>query len=79
MTAIHGQRDAIASPANLITDPSLTINEFCRAERMSRQTLYTLWKLGKGPRYHRVGADRRISAAARREWREQLEAEAARS
>jgi hypothetical protein len=78
MTATHGQRDAIASPA-IINDQSLTINQFCAAENISRQTLYTLWARGKGPRYFRVGADRRISAEARREWREQLEAEAARS
>ena len=59
-------------------DASLTINEFCQLEKVSRSKLYQLWNAGKGPRYHLVGAHRRISAEARSEWRRQLEAEAER-
>ena len=59
-----------------MVEDSLTITEFCVAERISRSLLYKLWAEGKGPRYYRVGSHRRISPEARTEWRRQLEAEA---
>ena len=62
-----------------MTDPSLTINEFCAAERISRAKLYTLWAEGKGPRWFSIGTHRRISHEARVEWRRGLEAETAAS
>jgi predicted DNA-binding transcriptional regulator AlpA len=34
-----------------IADRSLTVDEFCEAERMSRTQLYKRWKEGRGPRY----------------------------
>jgi hypothetical protein len=60
----------------LVEDPSYKIDEFCAAEKISRGMLYKIWAQGKGPRFHRVGGSVRISHAARKEWREQLEAEA---
>jgi predicted DNA-binding transcriptional regulator AlpA len=57
-------------------DRSLTINQFCEAEQVSRAMLYKLWKQGKGPRWFNVGNSRRISHEARAQWRRQLEAEA---
>ncbi len=62
-----------------MTDQSLTVNEFCRAESISRAMIYKLWRQGKGPRWFNVGTSRRISHEARVEWRRQLEAEAAQS
>ena len=76
MVATAGQRDAARNSSTFITDPSLTIQQFCAAEKMSRAMIYALWKVGKGPRYFYVGTHRRISAEARREWRRLLEAEA---
>ncbi len=57
-------------------DASLTINEFCAAEKMSRARLYIDWSAGRGPRYFLNGSRRRISAEARTEWRRGREAEA---
>ena len=33
-------------------EPSYTVTEFCKAERISRVALYDFWKQGKGPRYY---------------------------
>jgi hypothetical protein len=60
----------------LIPDPSLTVNQFCDAEKVSRAKLYQEWRAGRGPKYFLVGTHRRISAEARAEWRRQREAEA---
>jgi hypothetical protein len=61
-----------------VSDPSLTIGEFCRAEKLSRSKLYLLWAEGKGPRWFNIGSHKRISHEARTEWRQRLEAEAER-
>jgi hypothetical protein len=57
-----------------VTDESYTVDEFCAVEKISRGFLYKLWKEGKGPRSHRIGAARRISHEARTDWRRGLEA-----
>ena len=59
-----------------VPDPSLTVNEFCLAERISRTRLYEDWKQGKGPRFFYIGNQRRISAEARIEWRRRREQDA---
>ena len=56
---------------------SLTICEFCRAEKISRSMLYRAWSEGWGPRFYRVGVTRRITYRARLEWQREREAEAA--
>ena len=61
----------------VVTDPSLTIAEFCAAEKIGRSKLYQLWREGRGPRFFLVGTHRRISHEARTEWRHQMENEAA--
>lgn len=61
----------------VMTDQSLTISEFCAAEKLSRSMLYKLWSEGKGPRFFNIGIHKRISSEARTEWRRQREAEAA--
>jgi hypothetical protein len=55
-------------------DPSYTVDEFCKAERISRVRLYELWKLGHGPRFYMNGRCRRITHAARLEWQREMEA-----
>jgi hypothetical protein len=57
-------------------EPTYTIQEFCKAERISRTLLYRAWREGWGPRYFLVGTHKRISPEARREWRQELEAAA---
>jgi predicted DNA-binding transcriptional regulator AlpA len=58
-------------------DASLTIAEFCQAEKISRSMLYRAWSEGWGPKYYRVGVTRRISHRARLEWQREREAAAA--
>ena len=62
-----------------MSDQSFTITEFCAVEKLSRSQLYKLWKQGIGPRFYKIGNRPRISAEARREWRQKREAEAAHS
>jgi hypothetical protein len=49
-----------------INDPTLTVDEFCAAERISKAQLYLDWKKGQGPDYWKC---RRISHEARIRWR----------
>jgi hypothetical protein len=57
-------------------DASLTVGEFCRAEKISRSMLYRAWSEGWGPRFYRVGVTRRITYRARLEWQREREAAA---
>jgi|RhiMetdeSRZDD1v2_1073273.scaffolds.fasta_scaffold31341_13 hypothetical protein len=52
-----------------INDPTLTVDEFCAAERISKAQLYLDWKKGQGPDYFMNGKCRRISHEARIRWR----------
>ena len=61
----------------MVDDHSLTIDEFCTAERICRATFYNLRRLSKGPREMRVASRIRISPEARAEWRRDREADAA--
>jgi hypothetical protein len=58
-------------------DASLTIAEFCQAEKISRSMLYRAWSEGWGPKFYRVGVTRRITHHARLEWQREQEAAAA--
>jgi hypothetical protein len=58
-------------------DASLTIDEFCQVEKISRSMLYRAWSEGWGPRFYRVGVTRRITYRARLEWQREREAAAA--
>ena len=69
----HAEADASVGTS----DASLTINEFCQAEKISRSMLYRAWSEGWGPRFYRVGVTRRITHRARLEWQREREAEAA--
>jgi hypothetical protein len=55
------------------SDASLTINEFCKAEKISRSMLYRAWAEGWGPKFYRVGVTRRITHRARLEWQRERE------
>jgi len=59
-----------------IEDASLTIDDFCRAERISRSTFYKLKRLRLAPEETIVPglALRRITAQARRAWHAKLDA-----
>jgi hypothetical protein len=57
-------------------DASLTINEFCKAEKISRSMLYRAWSEGWGPKFYRIGVTRRITHRARLEWQREREAAA---
>jgi hypothetical protein len=59
-----------------VPDASLTVAEFCAAEKICRTRLYQDWKQGTGPRFFYNGTRRRISAEARKEWRRQREQDA---
>jgi len=58
-------------------EPSLTIDEFCAVERISRSFYYKLRKDAKGPREMVVGVCKRISPEAHAEWRRAREGVAA--
>ena len=60
-----------------VNDPSLTVDQFCRAENISRSMLYRAWAEGWGPRFYKVGARRRITCRARLEWQREREVAAA--
>ena len=55
---------------------SYSVDEFCLSERMSRVSLYAMWKQGKGPRFYMNGRCRRITHQARLDWQAAREAEA---
>ena len=57
-------------------DASMTIDQFCQAEQISRSMLYRAWAEGWGPKYYRVGVTRRITYRARMEWQREREAAA---
>ncbi|UFW82988.1 transcriptional regulator [Bradyrhizobium barranii] len=56
---------------------SFTVQEFCAAEKISRNLFYKLQARGEGPQTYLVGANRRISREAYIAWRTAREAEAA--
>jgi hypothetical protein len=65
-----------AGKAASASDPSFTVAEFCKLERMSRSALYKAWQQQKGPRYYLNGVSRRISPQARLDYQREREAAA---
>ena len=53
----------------VVSNPSLSIQEFCDAEGIGRNTYYKLKKEGRAPREFRIGASIRISHEDRVSWR----------
>lgn len=70
------ERITVAAEAPLTDDdgPSLTISEFCRLEALSSATYHKIQRAGTGPKTIAIPNTRvvRISAQARREWRERM-------
>jgi hypothetical protein len=73
----HSPARAQKTATAAFADQTLTIDQFCAAENISRSMLYRAWQEGWGPRYYLNGISRRITASARREWQAQREAAAA--
>jgi len=53
---------------------SLTVLEFCAAEKISRAHYYNMRNRGEGPREMRLGKCVRITPESRSEWRREREA-----
>jgi predicted DNA-binding transcriptional regulator AlpA len=52
---------------------AFTVDEFAEAYRLSRATLYNLWRDGAGPTRMRVRGRVLISWAAAEDWRREVE------
>jgi predicted DNA-binding transcriptional regulator AlpA len=65
-----------AGASSNTSDASLTVREFCKAEKISRSMLYRAWSEGWGPKFYRIGVTRRITHRARLEWQREREAAA---
>ena len=50
----------------------LTLNEYCKAEKVSRARLYNEWKAGEGVEFFKRGSKIFISQEARLAYREKL-------
>ena len=77
MSLEHSPAQQRADASFNTLDESLTINEFCKAEKISRSMLYKAWSEGWGPKFYWVGVTRRITHHARLEWQREREAAAA--
>jgi excisionase family DNA binding protein len=56
---------------------AFTVEEFAEAYRLSRATVYNMWRDGEGPTRMRVRGRVLISRDAAERWRQQIEARAA--
>jgi predicted DNA-binding transcriptional regulator AlpA len=65
-----------ADPVLPVGPQSLTIDEWCEAHRLSRSTLYKMWRQGQGPKSYKAGRSRRIGVEADRAWQREAEAAA---
>lgn len=59
--------------AAIVPVDAYTVDEFCRAHRISRSKLYDLWRSGLGPRRMMIGTTVRISREASKDFRRQCE------
>ena len=58
-------------------DASMTIDEFCQAERVLDRCCTGPGRKGWGPTFYRIGTTRRITHRARMDWQREREAAAA--
>lgn len=69
--------NAVAKAKKRHSDPSgslaFTINEFAEAYRLSRATVYNMWRDGAGPAKMRVRGRVLISRAAAEKWQREVE------
>src|SRR4051812_24972016 len=54
---------------------AFTVNEFCRAHRISRSLFYELLRTGRGPVVMHVGKRTLVSVEASAAWRSQMESQ----
>ncbi len=54
-------------------EPSKTVAEFCKAEKISVSTYYNMKKAGLTPREMRFGSNVRITPEGHAEWRRRME------
>jgi hypothetical protein len=73
-TEDHKHRTRAALPRPDTPAAVYSVNEFCRAHRCSRATLYNWCNAGIGPRLMRVGGRTYISVEAAADWRREREA-----
>lgn len=67
---------ALAAALDHTCEPSMTVREFCDAERISVAFYYKQRGLGLGPREMRNGRRVTISSTARRDWQRARESAA---
>lgn len=65
------------SPAQHGEIAAYTVEEFCKAHRLSRSMLYQFWRAGQGPRKMCIGTKVLISIEAAADWRREREAASA--
>ena len=58
-------------------EPSESIKDFCRIEKISHSGYYNLKRRGKGPKEYQIGRNKRITPEAHAQWRLDRQAEAA--
>jgi hypothetical protein len=73
MSLQHSPVRAREQSSASVDDESLTIAEFCRAEKISRSMLYKAWLEGWGPKFYWVGVTRRITRSSRLRWQRERE------
>ena len=67
----------VAQSARPADAQAFTVDEFAEAFRLSRATVYNMWRDGDGPAKMRVRGRVLISRAAAEKWRQQVEAQPA--
>ena len=65
----------LATHGDLAVEPSMTIDEFCLTEKISRSTFYNLERVGKAPKTIHIGRHRRILPEQHKAGRERMAAE----
>lgn len=79
MPPTSAKKDMDNTRPKAITAPereAFTVAELAHAYRLSRATLYNLWREGAGPKRMRVRGRVLVSRDAAEDWRRQLEAAA---
>jgi excisionase family DNA binding protein len=64
---------ATALPKQTAESLAFTVDEFAEAFRLSRATVYNMWRDGEGPAKMRVRGRVLISRAAAETWRREVE------
>lgn len=71
------ERNESDDPTTSSREAALTIEEFCKANRIGRSLFFELQKTGRGPRVIKLGRRTIITPEAQTEWRRRMQAESA--